>query len=138
MQVDDPSVTAATTAQGTGRRFVTALAARDAPALLAMFSDKPDFRAITPGRYWQPGTAAEVVNDVILGAWFGPGEIVEQVQAAETGRVGGRHTLGYRLMVASGDGRYLVDQHAYFDLTDGKITWMRVLCSGFQPIISDQ
>jgi hypothetical protein len=26
-----------------------------------------------------------------------------------------------------------VEQQAFLDLTDGKITWMRILCSGYRP-----
>jgi len=30
-------------------------------------------------------------------------------------------------------GTFTVEQQAFLDLVDGKITWLRVLCSGFVP-----
>ena len=32
------------------------------------------------------------------------------------------------------DGRFLVEQQAYIEERDGRIGWMRVVCSGFRPI----
>ena len=46
--------------------------------------------------------------------------------------------LAYRVRVRRCDGDYLVEQQAY-DSTDGAhITWMRVLCSGYQAIQDDR
>jgi hypothetical protein len=30
---------------------------------------------------------------------------------------------------------WLVEQEAYYDVIDGKIAWMVVLCGGFQPLV---
>ncbi len=79
-----------------------------------------------------------MVNDVILGKWFGPGDVIERVEAVETGMVGDRCRLGYRLQVATGAGRFVVEQQAFFDITGNKITWLRVLCSGFRPVTAGQ
>lgn len=117
-----------------GHRFVAALAARDAAALLAMFGSEVDFQALTPGRTWQARTAAEVVGDVLLGAWFGADDTVERAEWVETGLVGGRLRLGYRLQVVNPAGRYIVEQQAFLDLTGGRISWLRMLCSGFRPL----
>jgi hypothetical protein len=32
------------------------------------------------------------------------------------------------------DGRFLVEQQAYIGERDGKIDWMRVVCSGYRPV----
>ena len=32
------------------------------------------------------------------------------------------------------EGDFLVEQQAYLTSRDGQIEWMRVLCSGFQPV----
>jgi hypothetical protein len=74
-----------------------------------------------------------VADDVILGTWFGPGDAIERVEKVETGVVGDRFRLGYRLRVTNADGRFLVEQQAFLDVTAGRITWLRVLCSGFRP-----
>lgn len=52
----------------------------------------------------------------------------------QDGRVGNRTRIGYRLRVANPGGTYIVEQQAFCNLTDGKITWLRVLCSGFVPV----
>jgi hypothetical protein len=39
----------------------------------------------------------------------------------------------YRFSVRNPDGRFLVEQQAYLPERDGRIGWMRVLCSGYRP-----
>jgi hypothetical protein len=129
------SCASAEAARNLGHRFVTALAAKDAAALLEMFDDEVDFRGLTPGRAWDASTGSALVNDVILGKWFEPTDIIERVETLETGLVGDRCRLGYRLLLTNPDGRFVVEQQAFFDLMDGKITWLRVLCSGFRPVV---
>lgn len=135
MRVDDlEEMTTTAAAPDLGRGFVAALAAKDPARLRAMFAGAVDFRGLTPGRSWEARTAAAVVDEVIFGAWFEPGDIIERVESAETGAVGDRHSLGYRLVVSNSAGQFAVEQRAFYDLTDGQITWMRVLCSGFRPM----
>jgi hypothetical protein len=43
-----------------------------------------------------------------------------------------RLRVGYRFAVTNPDGRFLVEQQAYLTERDGRIGWMRVLCSGFR------
>jgi hypothetical protein len=136
MRVDDLENFPTPAARSLGHRFVAALAAKDTAALLAMLDAEVDFRAMTPSRVWEARTAAEVINDVIFGKWFGPGDAIEQVEAVETAMVGDRGRLGYRLQVTNDDGRLVVEQQAFFDITGNKITWLRVLCSGFRPVAS--
>lgn len=134
VRVDDLEELSAAATGGFGHKFAAALAAKDAAALRAMFGDEVDFQAMTPGRVWQARTPAEVVDEVILGTWFGPGDVIERAEAVETGVVGDRRRLGYRLRLANSGGSFVVEQQAYFDLSAGRITWMRVLCSGFRPL----
>jgi hypothetical protein len=75
-----------------------------------------------------------VIDDVVLGTWFASCDSMELVEAAGTGAIGDRHGFSYRLRGTNGDGRFVIEQRAYADVADGKITWMRVLCSGFQPL----
>jgi hypothetical protein len=119
-----------------GHRFVTALAAKDRQTLVSLLDDEVDFQAMTPRRSWQELTGAAVIDDVILGKWFSPGDIIDLVEFTETGLVGNRHSLGYRVQVTNSDGRWLVEQRAYLDISDGRISWLRMLCSGYQPIES--
>jgi len=134
MRTDDhPAVNEATPASSLAHRFATALAAKDAAALRSLFASEVDFRALTPGRAWEASTPDAVIDEVILGSWFEPGDVIKQVEAVQHGQVGTRTRIGYRLRVESAGQAYTVEQQAYCDLSDGKITWLRVLCSGFVP-----
>lgn len=134
MQVNDLGTSAASTGQALGDKFGAALAAKDAAALRDMLDDKVDFRAMTPNHTWEGQTPITVIDDVVLGTWFASCDSMELVEAIGTGVVGDRHGFGYRLHGTNGDGRFVIEQRAYADVAEGKITWMRVLCSGFQPL----
>jgi ketosteroid isomerase-like protein len=117
-----------------GERFARALAAKDADALCALLADQVDFQALTPGRHWQAGTARQAVREIILARWFGEGDDITELCSAAAGRVLDREHVAYRVRVRRSGHDYLVEQQAYY-LTDGpRITWMRVLCSGYQPV----
>jgi hypothetical protein len=62
-----------------------------------------DFRALTPDKFWEASSASEVVDDVILGRWLEP---TDRIDALE--------------------------QPAYFTVADGRIAWLRIMCSGFR------
>ena len=47
--------------------------------------------------------------------------------------VADRERVGYRFSVTNPDGDFLVEQQAYLEERDGRICWMRVVCSGFRP-----
>jgi hypothetical protein len=132
MRGQAPDVSASA-AQDLGHRFATALASKDAGTLASLFADEVDFRGLTPGRVWEAQTPAAVVGDVILGTWFGPADVVEWIESVDTGVVADRCRLGYRLKVSNPEGRWVVEQQAYLGLAAGKITWMRVVCSGYRP-----
>lgn len=53
--------------------------------------------------------------------------------AYRTGAVGERKSATYRLLVSNPGGRYEVEQQAYFSAAEGRITFLRMLCSGFMP-----
>ena len=58
----------------------------------------------------------------------------EASRTFETDVVGGRERVGYRFAVHNPEGDFLVEQQAYLTSRYGQIEWMRVLCSGFQPV----
>jgi hypothetical protein len=71
---------------------------------------------------------------VILGSWFEPGDVIQRIESVQHGQVGTRTRIGYRLRVQNAGGTFTVEQQAFLDLVDGKITWLRMLCSGFVPV----
>jgi len=117
-----------------GERFARALAVKDADALRAVLADRVDFQALTPGRHWQAESAGQAVQEIILAYWFGEGDDITELCSVAAGRVLDREHVAYRVRVRRSGHDYLVEQQAYY-LTDGpRITWMRVLCSGYQPL----
>jgi hypothetical protein len=121
---------------GTG--FARALAEKDGPRLGGLFASELDFQAMTPRRTWQAQDAAGVL-DIVLGHWFEDDDRIESLELLETDSFADRERVGYRLAVSNSEGRFLVEQQAYLSAADGaegdgKIGWMRVLCSGFRPV----
>ena len=130
----DDAASATASPASAGEALARALAAKDADALCALLADQVDFQALTPGRHWQAGTAGQAVREIILAYWFGEGDDVTELCSVTSGRVLDREHVAYRVRVRRSGHDYLVEQQAYY-LTDGpRITWMRVLCSGYQPV----
>ena len=118
----------------TGERFAQALAAKDNAALCALLADRIDFQALTPGRHWQAATSRQVVEEIILEHWFGAGAHIQELCWVTTGQVSQREHVAYRLRVSRSGSDYLVEQQAYYSTDGAHITWMRVLCSGYQTL----
>ena len=72
----------------------------------------------------------------MLGPWFERSDQIVDIASIDVGQIADRTRLSYRFIVNNPDGHFQVEQHAYFDVTGGLISWMRVLCSGFQPVSS--
>jgi len=117
-----------------GERFVAALAAKDGDALRAVLDPALDFRALTPGKFWECDGADDLVDRVVLGHWFEPTDRITEVLRVDTDDVGARHRVGYRLAVTNDDGDHVVEQQAYYESDGDRITWLRILCAGYQPV----
>jgi hypothetical protein len=117
-----------------GKRFAEALAQKDRAGLLALLDPDLDFRALTPGRFWEASSAETLVDDIILGTWFDPGDHIEELEDVEVGSVADRDRVSYRLRITNSEGTFLVEQQAYFGVEDDHIGLLRVMCSGYRPI----
>ena len=115
-----------------GQEFAEALAAKDAARLTEVLAPDLDFRALTPNRAWEVSTADGFVTDV-LPVWFEKNDHIDELQMLDTASVGDRERMGYLFHGHNGDGPFIVEQQAYYEADDGRITWLRVLCSGFRP-----
>jgi hypothetical protein len=121
-------------AQQLGERFVEALAGKDAAGLKAVLRPGVDFRAMTPGKFWESDDVDVIVDDTILGKWFDPERQITEVLAVDTDRVGSLDRVGYRLKVERPDGQFVVEQQAYYETSDDTISWIRIMCSGYLPL----
>jgi hypothetical protein len=110
-----------------------AIAARDATALRALFSTPVVFRAVTPGRFWDAETPVEVA-DIALGTWFGPDKAITGITSIDTDTVGDVHKVSYRMTVLLASRPSVIEQVAYYSEERGRITHMRLVCSGFRPL----
>ena len=117
-----------------GARLGKAVATKDRTGLLDVLAPELDFRAMTPNRFWEADTARAVVDDVLLGTWFAPTDRIDALDDLQTGTVADRDRVAYRLRVSNDDGTFLVEQQAYFEVTDERITWLRIMCSGYRPV----
>jgi hypothetical protein len=122
---------ATTTSAPTGQAFATALAARDFDKLQSLLGPEVEFRALTPRRSWEANDDAETV--ALFQRWFDPQTVIEEIDDISSHGVADRTHLAYRFLGHDDDGPFVVEQHVYFTECDGRIDWMRMMCSGFRP-----
>jgi hypothetical protein len=112
--------------------FARAVAAKDHVRVMDLLHPDVDFHAMTPRRVWEAEQPADVV--AALRIWFDDGDDIEGVEALETDHFADRQRVGYRLRVRNADGLHLVEQQAYLSERDGRIGWLRIMCSGYRPV----
>jgi len=120
-------------AEHVGERFARALAEKDAAGLKLLLRSDVDFRAMTPGKFWEATDVDVVVDEMMLGTWFVPERQITNVLSVTTDRVGSLDRVGYRFEVKRPDGEFVIEQQAYFETDGDTISWLRIMCSGFLP-----
>lgn len=115
-----------------GEAFAQALSRKDFDEVTRLLHPAVDFRGLTPGRMWEATDAESVVDDV-LKVWFEPSDELDRLVSTQSDAFADRERVGYRLEGHNPDGPFVVEQQAYYAERDGRIGWMRVVCSGFRP-----
>lgn len=115
-----------------GREFAEALSRKDFEQLATLMHPEIDFRGLTPGRFWEASGPRAAINE-ILRNWFEPSDELDRLVAVEDDSFADRQRVAYRLEGRNTDGPFVVEQQVYYTVRDGRIGWMRVLCSGFRP-----
>ena len=124
---------ASTAPSEAGRQFAETLATKQWDELAALLDPQLDFRAMTPRRFWEAATPAEVVDDVLT-VWFGAGDHIEGLEEVQVGTVADRCSVRYQLRVRNNDGVHLVEQQGYYDVgEDGRIVKLHMMCAGYRP-----
>jgi hypothetical protein len=118
--------------QTLGEQFAVAVANKDNAAVRDLLHPDLDFRAMTPNRIWEAKEPDEVV--AALNTWFDAGDEISALEVLQTDAFADRERVGYRLRVNNPDGAHLVEQQAYSSGTDGRIGWLRIMCSGYRPV----
>jgi hypothetical protein len=116
-----------------GGAFATALAAKDFDRIRDLLHPEVDFRGLTPSRAWE-ATDAETVIGAVLRQWFEDSDEIEQLLHLETDSFADRERVGYRFLVRNPEGLFEVEQQVYIGERDGRIGWMRSVCSGYRPV----
>ena len=118
--------------QTLGEQLAHAVAAKDHDTLRSLLAPELDFRAMTPYRHWE-GTEPQGVVDAVS-FWFDDGDHIEALEAVDRDALADRERVGYRLRIRNTDGVHLVEQQAYLTEQDGRIGWLRIMCSGYRPV----
>jgi hypothetical protein len=115
-----------------GEEFARALFAKDFEGVSALIDPGIDFRALTPRRSWEADGPDALLADV-LKVWFDDSRELLELQSVQSGQVGDRRRVASRFGGRSPDGPFVIEQQAYYATEDGRINWMRIVCSGFRP-----
>ena len=118
-------------AQTLGEQFARAVAAKDHECIRELMHPEVDFQAMTPRRIWDANGPQDVVDAV--GVWFDDSDDIESLVSVETDAFADRERVGYRLFIRNADGPFFVEQQAYLTARDGRIGWLRIMCSGYRP-----
>lgn len=115
-----------------GPRFAEALGRKDFADVMGLLDPRIDFRGLTPGRVWE-ATEAHAVVDGILRQWFEDTDELDEIVSIDGDGFADRQRVSYRFHGHNADGPFVVEQQAYYTESNGRINYMRVLCSGFRP-----
>ena len=115
-----------------GADFARAFCDKDSARVQELLHPEIDFRGLTPNRFWEASNPEAVVQ-ILFGDWLEDEDQVDGIEGIEGDTVADRERVGYRFTVKNPEGRFVVEQQAYLSTREGRIDWMRVLCSGFRP-----
>jgi hypothetical protein len=116
-----------------GAAFARAFADKDADRIRALVHPEIDFRGLTPNRNWE-AVGPDALVSILFDHWLEDKDEIRALESVESDVVADRQRVGYRFRVRNPDGDFVVEQQAYLAETEGRIGWMRVVCSGFRPV----
>jgi SnoaL-like protein len=118
-------------AMAPGGRFIEALVEHDFDGAQALLGDDVEFKAYTPTKgFFELKGAADVMT--LMHEWYDPRSSIE---ALETDRMVDRHRVSYRIRWQDPAGAgFIFEQHAFYDLVDGRISQLQLVCSGDRPL----
>jgi hypothetical protein len=123
----------ATTQQSIAGELVDAVVTRDFERARGLLDAGIDFRAMTPKRIWEAAGPAEV--EEVLRAWLAdPAEEIDSVEATAPVTVEDTQRVGWRVRGRGADGPFVFEQQAYLRENEGRIAWLRIMCSGTRPV----
>jgi len=116
-----------------GKDLAEAIAAKDADAVTAVLAPEVDFRALTPRKFWEATTPAAVL-DILFENWFEETDHIDALVDVTVGTpVEDTQQVGYRFAITNPDGPHTVEQQAYYRTEGDRISYLRIVCSGYRP-----
>jgi hypothetical protein len=119
-----------------GADFASALAAKDFERIHGLLHPELDFRGVTPNRNWEADGPEAMITGV-LRLWFDDSDEILELVNLETGGFADRERVGYRFLIRNPEGLFEVEQQVFIGERDGRIGWMRSVCSGYRPVEGD-
>jgi hypothetical protein len=117
-----------------GHAFAEAVAAKDAAAVSSLLSADVDFKALTPRRLWE-ASDLEGVLETLFEHWLTEDDHIDALVSVTEGEpVEDTGQVSYRFALSTPDGPHTVEQTAYYRTDGDRISYLRVMCSGFRPV----
>jgi hypothetical protein len=116
-----------------GGAFAEAVTSKSYTRVAHLLHPDVDFRALTLNRSWQANDPDTVIEQVLT-AWIEPDEHVEELISVDTDTIVDCERVGSRYRLRTPDGSFLVEQQAFLRERDGRIDWVRLVCSGSRPV----
>ena len=113
-----------------GRTFVTALSVRDFQRLQTAFHEDVQFRALVPEGIRGSIGSAETV--AWLRRWFGSADEFQWLDSS-VDQVADRLHIVFCILIYQNEEWQIVEQHAYCTVSEGGITAMNLVATGFRP-----
>ena len=110
-------------------RLVAGIAAADETAIAACFTEDVQFRALIPPGLRERSGASEAGS--LIAAWFKDSTVLELVDV-EASDVADRLRVSYLFTGVEEGAPYIVEQHLFCSVRDGRIERADLLCSGFR------
>ena len=116
-----------------GTALARAIAQKDREAVRGLLTPDVDFRGLTPRKFWEADTA-DAVLAVLFDNWFEPQDVIKEVlDVTDSDPVEDTASLSYRFALNTPDGPHVAEQHAYYRSDGERISYLRIMCSGFRP-----
>ena len=113
-----------------GQKLVECLAQDDFVGLENLLTDEAVFTAASPEDTWRGKGKAQTMEEIR--SFFDPDEVISKIISFEYGELPDRSKLSY---VLEGEeksyGIFRYEHQVYFQVTDNRISQLRMLCSGF-------
>ena len=122
-----------TTRESVLHAFVDAVVARDFGRARDQLHPEINFRGMTPNRSWEADGPDGV--EQALRTWMDNSEReVEHIDATEITEIEDTVRAGWRVQGGGAGGPFVFEQQVYAREREGRVGWLRVMCSGPRPL----